>query len=140
MKLNRRQRHQEHRRYKDYLASDEWKELRAKAFQKHGKVCYGCGGEAKIIHHRNYKKTTMQGWRLDKLVPVCPSCHSKIHRGRPRMRVVNERLDNIRSGRRDTERWARPSRSEKRIQRWHDDSPQPLRSRGTVMDGVWRSE
>lgn len=64
--------------YGRYLASPEWKELRAKARERAGNKCEFCGGSPDHVHHVKYPKRYKDD-HLDNLVVVCETCHSKLH-------------------------------------------------------------
>ena len=64
--------------YKEYLASDLWKEIRRKAFKCHGRECYLCDKPATELHHNRYSLKDLQGKRLKFIKPVCRQCHEEI--------------------------------------------------------------
>jgi hypothetical protein len=61
--------------YRDYLASEEWGQIRQKALQRDGYLCVACGAEARCVHHTNYKTSTLAGVGTVALVSLCHSCH-----------------------------------------------------------------
>lgn len=66
--------------YKQYLQSDEWKDLSAKARERSGYSCEFCGGKPDHVHHVTYPKN--RNYSLDcieNLVVCCGSCHAKQH-------------------------------------------------------------
>ena len=63
--------------YKEYLESEEWKELRAKAYQKANHNCELCSDYAGACHHIKYPKEWSEDC-LDNLLIVCARCHSLI--------------------------------------------------------------
>ena len=66
------------REYKNYIASDRWARKKQKYFQKHKKECSACGQKNNIhLHHKTYSRLTIE--RPNDLVPICKSCHDKIH-------------------------------------------------------------
>jgi len=67
-------------KYHKYLASNEWKEIRAKILLRSSGTCEACGIKtAKEVHHRTYDRVGRESF-LD-LVAVCEDCHHKIHFG-----------------------------------------------------------
>lgn len=64
--------------YQRYLASPEWKELRAKARGRSGNKCEFCGGQPDHVHHVKYPKRYKDD-HLDNLVVACETCHAKLH-------------------------------------------------------------
>jgi hypothetical protein len=64
--------------YAEYLASDTWKGIKEEVFRRKGRKCFSCGSFASQVHHRDYKKTTLQGRRFKGLVPLCGHCHERI--------------------------------------------------------------
>lgn len=64
--------------YETYIASRGWEKRRSDYFSKHARRCMACGAEKKIhLHHKTYVR---MGHELDEdLVPLCESCHSKVH-------------------------------------------------------------
>lgn len=68
--------------YHSYLQSDDWRELKKRYLSsKLPKSCYGCfkpyGTYRVEFHHRTYKRLGCE--RLLDIVPVCRSCHEKMH-------------------------------------------------------------
>lgn len=66
------------RTYADYLKSELWRRVRSSVFIVNGTTCKCCGGGADQVHHMNYSEATLQGRRLDALIPICRPCHEKI--------------------------------------------------------------
>ena len=66
--------------YKKYLNSSHWKDVKqrykaSKLIQK----CYVCGSKEKIhIHHKSY--TRIGNEKLNDLIPLCETCHAKVHK------------------------------------------------------------
>jgi hypothetical protein len=44
---------------------------------KNNHVCSSCGGAAKVVHHLDGTKTNHE---IENLVPLCHSCHAKMHK------------------------------------------------------------
>lgn len=65
--------------YAEYLKSEEWKKLRARALRRDKKTCRACGKPAAVVHHIRYPKNLGQE-RLDWLYSLCSPCHNRIHR------------------------------------------------------------
>jgi 5-methylcytosine-specific restriction endonuclease McrA len=52
-------------------------EYRKKALAVFGEECQGCGvGEDIVVHHKNGDRTDDC---IENLIPLCESCHSKVH-------------------------------------------------------------
>jgi hypothetical protein len=64
--------------YAQYLGSPLWKEIKQRGFREHGRFCRICSKYANILHHLSYDLETLKGTRLDRLVPVCDTCHHAI--------------------------------------------------------------
>lgn len=65
--------------YRAYIASPEWKSLRAKVMKRCGGVCEGCGERAAVeVHHLTYRHF-MQEF-LFELVGLCGPCHERYHK------------------------------------------------------------
>lgn len=64
--------------YREYLMSDLWRQVKIKAFQKHGNKCIGCGGMAQTFHHTRYFQSVLKGENLGYLKPICHDCHREI--------------------------------------------------------------
>lgn len=65
-------------RYADYLESDLWKSIRARAIALHGDKCRLCGQPANRVHHLGYGKAVLLGLSLKPLVPLCDYHHHVI--------------------------------------------------------------
>lgn len=66
-------------RYKTYLQSPAWAEVRRARLALDGGDCQ-CGARAEHVHHLNYRRFGRE--RMEDLLSVCRACHSKLH-GRP---------------------------------------------------------
>lgn len=64
--------------YELYLQSELWKQIKMRAYKAHGKKCRICGGDAEVLHHKNYRWEIMSGKSLKGLVPLCYNCHNII--------------------------------------------------------------
>lgn len=65
-------------KYKDYLQSEKWKELRKKARKRAKGKCELCGGVPFNVHHVTYPKNLERDC-LDNLLVICKKCHNKLH-------------------------------------------------------------
>lgn len=63
--------------YGDYLKSDLWASIRKRVWMRY-KRCATCHRRAKHIHHADYFRDTLDGSRIESLVPVCRDCHHRI--------------------------------------------------------------
>lgn len=62
--------------YRDYLKSDLWISIKARAIRAARNKCARCGsGERLQVHHRTYDLKTMAGGTLDGLTVACRRCH-----------------------------------------------------------------
>lgn len=61
--------------YWEYLNSDMWKIIRAMVFETKGRKCVSCSSAASQVHHAAYDMETLVGSNLERLHPVCKSCH-----------------------------------------------------------------
>src|SRR5690349_356114 len=65
-------------RYRLYLQSDHWKNLRARKIREKGSRCERCGSSVRIqIHHRSYER--FPNCPLSDLEVLCRVCHRKEH-------------------------------------------------------------
>ena len=77
--------------YAEYIRSEAWQEVRRRFWASRlPKECYCCGREdgPKDLHHRTYKNLGNE--RLMDLVPLCRSCHMRVHemvRGNARLHL-----------------------------------------------------
>jgi hypothetical protein len=68
-------------KYREYLASEEWGEIRQKVFFRSNGFCEACGvKQATEVHHRTYERVGNES--LLDLVATCSDCHHKIHFGK----------------------------------------------------------
>lgn len=66
-------------KYQDYLASERWQTLRAKALERDGRSCQTCGHKKSLhVHHRRYPKR-LGHEPLTYLITLCKDCHEAIH-------------------------------------------------------------
>jgi hypothetical protein len=74
-KRNRVLREMGYRDYREYLKSDQWKEIRRRVLRP-GLICECCQlAPANVIHHRKYDLGTLCGEDDFFLSPICDSCH-----------------------------------------------------------------
>tara|TARA_Y100000310_G_scaffold184952_1_gene185047 strand:- start:128 stop:520 length:393 start_codon:yes stop_codon:yes gene_type:complete len=70
-------------KYREYLASPEWKAKRQDTFYKQGKVCRVCGNKKGLqIHHRRYRhqgKSILGNELNANLLVICKRCHMLWH-------------------------------------------------------------
>lgn len=69
-------------RYKEYLDSPIWKEIRSRVMKRDMSVCQCCHTKAEVVHHRDYKASTLSGETINSLIALCRPCHKAIHRDR----------------------------------------------------------
>lgn len=68
------------KRYRAYLLSKEWKEIREIILERDGYRCSKCGSERNLeIHHLNYKHIFFEKFFQEDLITLCEKCHKKIH-------------------------------------------------------------
>ena len=66
-------------RYKEYLQSAEWKDLKTRKLKKANFICDGCGetkGQMEV-HHLTYERIGME--LFTDLAVYCIECHKKAH-------------------------------------------------------------
>ena len=77
-------------RYREYLASPAWKELRAQALARDGHACRICAATKRLqAHHRRYPPDVTLTV-LDDLTTLCYTCHT-LFTNHARMRRKNRR-------------------------------------------------
>lgn len=65
--------------YEEYLQSNLWQKKRADCIAYHGNKCNNCGAIGVLdIHHLHYETLGAENPKTD-LIPLCRSCHQKIH-------------------------------------------------------------
>lgn len=69
-------------KYRDYINSDMWRDIRLDFIESDlPKRCFGCRepwGRGDHLHHRRYDNLGTEILLKD-VVPLCPSCHNKVH-------------------------------------------------------------
>lgn len=67
--------------YQEYLQTDHWRTMRAKALLHYGRKCYLCGaagdGVQIDIHHNDYSR--LGGEWMSDLIPLCNEHHEMYH-------------------------------------------------------------
>ncbi len=78
----RKEKREGYSKYKDYLQSDEWQEVRKRVFLERGRRCERCGKdlENKIadVHHKTYENLFNE--KLEDLEVLCRPCHQEEHK------------------------------------------------------------
>ncbi len=64
-------------RYKRYLESAEWAELRARILKRDRWLCRKCKAPAVQVHHLTYKRVFHED--PADLISICIPCHEKEH-------------------------------------------------------------
>ena len=78
MKAERTKRARIVEKYKEYLQSDKWQEVRRERFQIDGYQCQICGTAKNLdVHHVSYEHLG-QPEEINDLVTLCRKCHFKI--------------------------------------------------------------
>ncbi len=66
------------KKYKKYLLSNEWAQLKIDLFEYRGKECEKCGETKYLqVHHLSYKNIFHE--EPEDLMILCKSCHKKEH-------------------------------------------------------------
>jgi hypothetical protein len=66
--------------YGEHLASDTWKDMRAKVMRRAGNTCEGClAAPADEVHHKTYAHVRAEF--AFELVALCSACHVRLHSG-----------------------------------------------------------
>lgn len=66
-----------YRTYKEYLASEDWKAIRASVLDRFP-FCICCESRSQVVHHLRYDSRTMLGINNANLAPLCHRCHETI--------------------------------------------------------------
>lgn len=64
--------------YRDYLASDLWRSIRARVYAAKGRKCVLCPQDASQLHHDRYHANDLLGKTLEFIHPLCEMCHKRI--------------------------------------------------------------
>ena len=82
------------RSYRQYLSSELWQSIRARAIQRAQGKCERCSRPTEHfqVHHRAYDPATLRGDSVDALTASCPSCHRKAERPNDKTRARADRL------------------------------------------------
>lgn len=88
------------KKYREYLQSQQWQELRRGVFQRAlqntgsnnlHRVCEKCGYEpwkpCLQVHHKTYERVFRE--KLDDLILLCPKCHKKEKENRQATRTLS---------------------------------------------------
>ena len=81
--------------YPEYLASPQWRNIRARALKRDNYRCVKCLRPATEVHHTKYDHQTLVGQKINGLASVCRDCHqdAEVVNGRKtRIVVANDRL------------------------------------------------
>lgn len=89
MKLSKRQ-----KKYREYLASEDWTKLRSEALERDGGKCVICDSvEGLQVHHHRYPKNVKDS-SLDDVETLCKVCHRLEHGyGRTRVEMVCDEIE-----------------------------------------------
>jgi 5-methylcytosine-specific restriction endonuclease McrA len=74
------------KKYREYLQSDEWAQLKIDLFKDRGYKCEECGNKKRLaIHHLTYENIYNEN--SEDLIILCEKCHKKAH-------GINKRIPN----------------------------------------------
>ncbi len=76
-KAKRKRKEEPAGKYAAYLQTEHWKEYRADVLAFWGHECCLCSAKAVDVHHRHY--LTVGREQLTDCVPLCRSCHIRVH-------------------------------------------------------------
>ena len=66
------------KKYKDYLASDQWAKIKIELLEYRGAFCERCGNDNFLqVHHKTYKNVFNE--EPEDLEILCKSCHEEEH-------------------------------------------------------------
>ncbi|MGL5752631.1 MAG: HNH endonuclease [Paraclostridium sp.] len=66
--------------YREYLKSNEWKEIKNLVLKRDGNKCIKCGSSNNLqIHHTTYVNIFNESENLDDLITLCSKCHMEEH-------------------------------------------------------------
>ena len=72
-----------YKEYNEYLASEQWSDLRLKIMYRDGFKCKKCNTRESLqVHHKDYRFLYAKNYETDfkVLITVCKDCHQKIHK------------------------------------------------------------
>lgn len=103
MKKSKKKTSQKKPKYRSFLSSFVWKQLRVDIINRDGPKCCLCGSSEKLaVHHLLYRKFFKDCWTEPlNLVVVCQKCHCMIHKGVGNFQL----LEYLRENRRDQYEW-----------------------------------
>ena len=81
-------------RYKDYLRSDHWREVRDRYRASDLSQACRCGAEKVALHHKTYVRLGQE--ELTDLEPLCSRCHRAEHGRLPRKAKSSRRAVRVR--------------------------------------------
>ncbi|MGL5713052.1 MAG: HNH endonuclease [Paraclostridium sp.] len=80
-------------KYKEYLKSDEWKNIRELVLKRDNRKCVLCGSDDRLhIHHKTYKNIFNEIEHLDDLITLCNKCHANEHNKFMDFLMIDNRL------------------------------------------------
>jgi len=66
-------------KYRQYLLTDHWKQIRSKVIERDGNACCRCKCTAQLqVHHKIYRATPFDTI-LEDLETLCETCHAGVH-------------------------------------------------------------
>lgn len=91
-----------YKKYKRYLKSKLWKNIRQLVLIRDKYQCQSCDNVATQVHHKVYSFATLSGKNLKGLVSICRRCHETIeffsNGKKTDIKVANKRLLAIKRG------------------------------------------
>ncbi len=65
-------------KFREYISSKEWKELKEERLKKDNYKCVLCKSQERLTcHHLTYKRIFKE--EINDLISLCKKCHSRIH-------------------------------------------------------------
>ena len=67
-------------KYKEFLKSTYWKQIKLVVLERDNYTCRGCGTTTQLeVHHLTYKNHLSEHKNLDDLATLCRNCHELSH-------------------------------------------------------------
>lgn len=67
-------------RYAAYFATDHWRDLKKRVFERWGEICLNCSADHGIEGHHIRYRSDLRDCTVEDVIPLCHDCHEHYHR------------------------------------------------------------
>ena len=121
------------KKYKDYIKSKEWLQMKLDPIQERGFKCEKCGKPTHWLqlHHKTYKR--LYNERGNDLLLVCGFCHLKIHKLTKPLKALKRKYKNFKRIKKN-EKKNKQNANGQELKTWYDNERRKIKGKKLACD------